>query len=119
MIKLNQNQKDFLLEFFRDERYAGWKSIATDLIETGKCLVGQSKCIWHGGIGNYIKTSHAKGTVGCSLYTFDLAYFMSSGLYKEVRGNYITQCADEKTAIEKQLKEAEAKYMDICNLPKF
>ncbi len=120
MIKLNQNQKEFLLEyFFENEKYAGWKGIATKLIETGKCIVAGSECIWKGGVGNFIKTSEAEGTVGCCLYTFDLAYFMSSAWYKEGRAIYITQCADEKTTIEEKLKEAEAKYIDICNLSKF
>lgn len=69
----NQASKK-LFRFVKVHGHKNWFLV----LETGKCLVGQSKCIWHGGIGNYIKTSHAKGTVGCSLYTFDLAYFMSS-----------------------------------------
>jgi len=58
---LTEIQKEFLLKnFFTNENYAGWRSIATKLLTTGKCIVPGSKCIWHGGIGNFIKTAEAE-----------------------------------------------------------
>ena len=75
---LTENQKKFLLTFFKDETYPGWDNIANALLDTGGCIVAGKECIWKGGIGNFIKTSEAKNTVGCLLYKFDLSYFLSS-----------------------------------------
>ena len=55
MKKLTEHQINFLLKFFENKEYSGWKNIATKLIETGSCIVAGDKCIWNGGIGNFIK----------------------------------------------------------------
>ena len=95
--KLTVNQKNFLLDkFFENNSYAGWRNIATKLIEDGQCIVQGSNCIWFGGIGNFIKTSTAKDAVDCLLYEFDLEYFMDSELYKRVHSNYIDVLSNKK-----------------------
>lgn len=110
MKALTEHQKNFLLlNFFRNEKYAGWKNIATTLLETGECIVAGTECIWVGGIGNFIKTQPAKGTVGCTLYKFDLDYFFTSEWYKAIKNDYTDEIANKKREIEQEYKE-------MCNL---
>ena len=110
MKKLTEYQKDFLLEyFFKSEKYPGWKSIATQLLETGNCIVAGTGCLWHGGIGNFINTNNSEGLIDCTLYEFDLEYFLSSEWFKEICNQYIAILSDKKRNI---LQE----YEDICNL---
>ncbi len=84
---LTEYQKEFMFQnFFEQQEYAGWKSIAHNLLEKGSCVVAGSGCIWVGGIGNFIKISPApEPTVGCVKYEFDLETFLGSNLYKETR----------------------------------
>lgn len=110
MKKLTENQKNFILEyFFENDEYAGWKGIATKLLERGNCIVAGTGCIWHGGIGNFIKTEPAKGAIDCTLYTFDLDCFLTSAWYKEISNSYISKLAKKK-------REAELEYDEIINL---
>ncbi len=104
--KLTDYQKEFLLEyFFKNEKYAGWKSIASTLIESGSCIVGGTDCIWKGGIGNFIKLEESKFTVGCVLYVFDLEYFLISEWYKEISNQYISLLSDKKRNIIQEYEE--------------
>jgi hypothetical protein len=104
--KLTDYQKEFLLEyFFLNEKYAGWKNIASTLIEAGTCIVAGNECIWKGGIGNFIKIEEAKHTVGCVLYIFDLEYFLSSEWYKEISNQYILLLSDKKRNIIQEYEE--------------
>ena len=110
MMTLTKYQEDFLLEyFFKSEKYAGWKNIATKLLHNGVCIVAGDTCIWRGGIGNFIKTKNAENAVDCLLYEFDLVYFLSSEYYKEVSNNYISDLSDKKRRIDLE-------YEEICNL---
>lgn len=85
---LTEAQKKFLLKIFEintdTNKLPGWKGIAENLINHGGCIVAGEKSIWHGGIGNFINTSHAEGTIGCLMYKFDANYFMTSEWYKEL-----------------------------------
>lgn len=110
MKTLTENQINFLLEyFFKTEKFAGWKSIATKLLNTGNCIVAGKKPIWIGGIGNFIKTKEAENAIDCLLYEFDLEYFLSSEWYKEISIQYIAILASKKRQIETE-------YNDICEL---
>jgi len=80
---ITKNQEEFLLTFFEKENYANWKNIAVKLIYDGSCIVAGNDPIWRGGIGNFIKISEAKDAVGCSLFEFDLAVFLSSAWFRE------------------------------------
>jgi hypothetical protein len=83
---LTDYQKEFILKhFFINEKYPGWKSIATALLEKGNCIVAGEKCIWIGGIGNFVKTKVHEEAIGCLLYTFNLNEFLSSKWYKEIK----------------------------------
>lgn len=107
---LTEYQTNFLLEyFFKNEKYAGWKNIATKLIENGDCIVAGYEKIWTGGIGNFIKIGVAKNAINCSLYEFNLEYFLSSEWFKEISNQYIAILSDKKRNIEQE-------YEDICNL---
>lgn len=106
MTRLTDYQKNFILEnCFKNEEYAGWKNIATKLLETGRCIVAGNGCIWHGGIGNFIKTEEAKDAIDCTLYKFDLEYFLSSEWYREIRNSYASILANKKREIEQECEE--------------
>lgn len=110
MIILTEYQKEFILNnFFKNEKYAGWKTIATTLLEKGECIVAGEGCIWRGGIGNFIKTEHAKGEFFCTRYKFDLANFLSSEWYKEISGEYCQILRDKREALY-------VEWAEICNL---
>jgi hypothetical protein len=106
MRKLTDYQKHFLLEnFFKNEKYAGWRSIAMKLLETGQCIVAGKECIWVGGIGNFIKTEIAKDAVDCTLYKFDIEYFFNSEWYKEVRNARASILMNKKRELEQECEE--------------
>lgn len=103
MKKLSEHQKEFLLKhFFKNEKYAGWKSIATKLLETGRCTVSGNHCIWVGGIGNFIKLEEAKDAVGCVVYKFDLDSFLISQWYKTIKDAYASHLLLKKKEIESE-----------------
>ncbi len=109
-MKITENQKEFLLNyFFKNESFAGWKNIATKLIESGSCIVAGTDCIWKGGIGNFIQIDNAEEAIDCLKYTFSLKYFLSSEWFKEIHNSYIAELAQEKRKIEE-------KYFEITNL---
>ena len=109
MRELTQHQKDFFLNnFFKNNEYAGWKNIATALLETGTCIVPGEYCIWIGGIGNFIKTERERGAFDCLLYTFDLEYFMTSEWYKQIHKDY-TDLLYEK------IKALVEEHSELCN----
>jgi hypothetical protein len=75
--------KDFLLKFFYSGEYAGWRNIATKLINEGECIVPSGYTIWVGGIGNFIKKSPTNLAIDCELYVFNKAEFFKSEWFKE------------------------------------
>ena len=114
---LSNYQKEFLLtHFFENEKYAGWKNIAIELLNTGQCIVAGKECIWIGGIGNFIKTEKAKGAIDCILYKFDLEYFFTSKWYKEIRNSYASNLSNKKRQIEKEIEEIDQLLHDISNI---
>ena len=111
MRMLTDYQKEFLVEYFiKNEKYPGWKTIATNLLEYGTCIVAGNECIWIGGIGNFIKLDYYRLPLEeCVEYIFDLEYFLTSEWYKHINYQYITMLSDKKRSIEQ-------KYKEICNL---
>lgn len=109
MAKLTENQKQFLLTFFENREYAGWKNVANKLIEYGSCTVAGTDCIWIGGIGNFIKTTEAENAIDCLLYEFNMVEFMSSMWYKEVLREHLLTCLEKKQVADKL-------YEDILTL---
>lgn len=110
MKKLTDYQKEFILNtFFYLSNHAGWKNIATKLLENGECIVAGDKCIWVGVIGNFIKVSNAPDFFGCVKYSFDLEYFMESVYFMASRDFKVGE-------LETAYKEAKEVYEDIKNL---
>lgn len=109
MAKLNAAQKNFILNFFFPSvEYAGWRSIGEKLLDTGKCIVAGETSIYRGGIGNFISVEPAEGTVGCSLYTFDVDNFLLSQLYIQTKDAYVEESLSElefkKGKLEEEIK---------------
>lgn len=88
---LSQNQTDFLLTFFVTDSFAGWKGIATMLIEKGSCIVSNEKHIWRGGIGNFIKVTDLENSVNCFLYKFDLNEFIKTPWFMNSLDNHLKE----------------------------
>lgn len=110
MRQLTETQKQFLLTyFFKNDKFAGWKTIATKLLENGSCIVAGNDCIWKGGIGNFIKTYKAIDFVDCLEYRFDLEYFLTSAWYKEIKSYY-------EIELEDKMEKLQIEYNDLCNL---
>lgn len=106
MKTLTENQKQFILSFFKDDRYAGWKNIATALIENGKCIVPGEDCIWNRGyIGNFIETKETDKAIDCLEYNFDLDSFLSSAYCKEVLNEKIRIETIITEKLQKELAE--------------
>lgn len=111
-------QKEFILNhFFKDERYSGWYNIGKLLLENGECVVAGDKCIWHGGIGNFIKVREAdKQYVNCSLYKFDLEEFLNSEWYKEVSSIHLSNLLDDINELKDKLHSKYKEHEEISAL---
>jgi len=115
--KLSSYQKKFLLyAFFFNDNFAGWKEIATTLIEKGECIVAGKQCIWIGGIGNFIKTEDAKNTIDCTLYKFDLQSFLGSNWCKDTKNSYTSILENKKLDLKNEYQKVEQEYEEIKNL---
>ncbi len=104
MRTLTENQKEFLFNhFFKYEIYAGWKSIANSLLETGECVVAGDRCIWLGGVGNFIEVQNSDRFIGCVKYKFDLEYFITSEYFKQIVESYTEQLVEKKKQLDSEL----------------
>jgi hypothetical protein len=110
MKQLTETQKEFLLEtFFRNEDYHGWRSIGYKLLDKGSCIVAGTKCIWVGGIGNFIKVTPAEDAFGCSEYKFNLKEFLDSDWFFETKREHVRD-------LEEKARRARIKFEDISKL---
>jgi len=114
MKDLTEIQLDFLYRMFHHDKYPDWKRIADKLIKTGKCIVGGDKCIWQGGIGNFITTEPAEDTVGCLLYTFDLKGFAKSETFK-LNIEHQINCSKEGIIREKKRNKELKELRDLLS----
>lgn len=111
---LTSKQEDFFLQtFFKLPENINWEEIAAQLLRTGKCIVAGTTPIWRGGIGNFIKVEPAEGTVGCSLYTFDLETFMTSELFKGYQITFIGELEKEVRETAEVLEYMQVKLKEI------
>ena len=105
-MELSKSQKQFLLEtFFKNEKYPGWGNIAESLLTKGECIVAGDRCIWLGGVGNFIETDTAEGLFGCLKYTFNFEEFFNSNYYKEAKSYHMTDLYKKKSGLEAQYNE--------------
>jgi hypothetical protein len=106
MRKLSDKQKEFLLEhFFKNEKFSGWKNVATELLESGTCTVAGEERMWIGGIGNFIEIKVVENSFNCFLYKFDLESFLSSVWCRHDLNQHISALLNKKLEIEKEYKE--------------
>ncbi len=103
---MTNNQKQFIKEnFFKNDKYAGWSNIANELLDDGECIIAGDNKLWHGAIGNFIKISDAKGTVGCSLLTFDKESFLRSDWFQEYLIDKLKELARKREEFNKNFDE--------------
>lgn len=102
---LTETQKNFILKFFVNEEYAGWSHIANKLIDKGECIVAGDKCLWYGGVGNFIRTYEAYDYYGCMKYTFNLDEFIKSKYFIENLKSELNKTNNELNIIEKKHRE--------------
>jgi len=115
-MNLTKNQIEFLMEFFDSNRYPGWKSIAKKLITKGYCIVAGSKCIWIGGIGNFIDTDVAEDAVGCLRYEFDVESFIKTAYYKDMLPYRLMAVESEIKIAEERVIEVNSQYTELIRL---
>lgn len=109
---LTQNQiQYFIKHFFLPNDYAGAESIAKGLLTRGTSLVAGTKCIWTGGVGNFIKIKPFDGAYQISEYVFDLEGFLSSSWVQDITKSYYDE-------VFVNLKEEEKRLADIGRLIK-
>ena len=104
---MTKEKVEFLLEFFENDQYPGWRGIAEKLIEHGTCIVAGRECIWKGGIGNFIDTSPVLNAIDCSLYEFDLNYFLSSEWFMEYKEQRLEKLREEAELLINEINEIE------------
>lgn len=103
---LTEYQKEFILKFFKNERFARWRNIAESLIEKGTVLTTCNHTdIWWGGIGNFIKSKESSEGVGLWLYEFDLSDFLSSAFLKEYQELLKKELKEDYLEAKKGYKE--------------
>lgn len=102
---LTEWQKEYLVEaFFKNEKYASWKYIAEKLVNGDPCIVAGTERIWIGGIGNFITCDAAPPQyIDCMSYTFDLASFLSSEIYKDISNMMLDRLHEKRIAICEQI----------------
>jgi len=111
---LTQYQKSFILsQFFKNDEYPGWETIATKLIENEFCMVAGDSCIWVGGIGNFINTNTSDEAVGCLEYRFDLNEFMESRYFIDIAHHYEKALYIKTNNMQTELNEIQSIKFDI------
>ena len=113
-MNLTESQKKFILStFFESDRYPGSRSIGDKLLTNGKVIVAGDKCIWIGGIGNFIQTKETTEAIGCIEYNFDLDTFLSSNWFKEMKDLHIKELSEEVDVLKSKLKDKENNLIEL------
>jgi hypothetical protein len=119
MKTLTENQKEFILEyFFKNEYFNGWRNVAIELLNSGKCVVGGADRIWSGGIGNFIDVKDYEFSYNCKLYEFDLTKFLTSQIFINVNEEYLKNLEVLIKTQEEEVLKSKEKYQQILNLIK-
>lgn len=113
-MNLTESQKKFILStFFESDKYPGARSIGDKLLTNGKVIVAGDKCIWIGGIGNFIQTKETTEAIGCIEYNFDLDTFLSSNWFKEMKDLHIKELSEEVDVLKSKLKDKEDNLIEL------
>lgn len=113
---MDDTLKELLLPFFENDKYPGWKDIASSLLENKECIVAGTTCIWIGGIGNFIKLENADNFVGCNKYILDYESFISSDLVKSYLHEQLNLLEIEIKKHTKEIEIISNKYQYCHNL---
>lgn len=108
MRKLTENQITFILKNFfciDDTQNSIYTRIARKLLETGSCIVAGEIKLWKGGVGNFISTEPAEGSVDCTLYLFDLKALLNSEWYKQQASLHLNMLETKMMGIQKEYDE--------------
>lgn len=106
---MKTHQKDFILKyFFENDKFAGWRNIATELIDKETVLTTcDHRDIWSGGIGNFIKSCKSDEGIGLWRYSFNVKEFLSSSWFKEIKGYYLEDIKEQYEDIKDKKKQIE------------
>jgi len=105
---LTDTQIEFILTFFKNTSYHGWKEIATKLLKNDYCIVAGTINIWKGGVGNFVKVTPSDDFFGCVKYTFDLKSFLSSNYFKDVIESKLIDVKEEIENKKNEFNDLEA-----------
>ena len=118
--EFNNDQKEFIISLFENNKYPGWKNIATSLVEKGRCIVptDSAEKLWVGGIGNFIDIVDDFDTdlVGCSLMVFSLPYLLASDYFEELKHNKLDVEHLKQEELKNQLAEQKDKIKSLLEL---
>lgn len=106
MKKLTDFQKGFILDTFFNNEKPNWRTIATELIEQGSCVVGGEELFWFGGIGNHIEHSSNPKYIGCLEYKFNIDNFLSSEYFQGTVKSYIFDFIPKKVTTQMDILKA-------------
>lgn len=113
-MKLTEYQKTFLIDkFFKlNDSFIYWQNIANKLIDDGECIATGDKCIWVGGIGNFIRISKPNNLVGCIKYEFKFDEFINSEYFRVVSSQYTNNLDDTINKLKQEYNEVSSiKYL--------
>lgn len=119
MKQLTKAQKEFMLyNFFYSDYARGWKNIAESLLDTGECIVAGKKCVWQGGIGNFIETEKDPELIDCLRYKFDVKKFMSKDnkYFMEYYDRWLNKIKKDKEKAEEDLRTITNSVTELENL---
>ena len=101
---MTQNQIKTVLKMF-PQVSAGSHNIAESLLKNGEVITTVER-LWNGGVGNFIYSYPAEGTVGCYKMVLDKSFF-SSLFFREFLENQIAEKNDEIRLKQEQLNNLE------------
>lgn len=110
---LTEAQVEFILEKFFlpwTNQYPGAMNLGRTLLTEGTAIVAGVKCIFVGGIGNFIKTEDAEGYFDCLKYTFQMESFLTSLYFHEVLESNLESLAEEKSKIDSKIEELQTVF---------
>ena len=100
---MDKIQKDFIIETFFVNSYAGSANIAEKLLTVGSALVAGDTPIWLGGVGNFIETKTYAEAPNCLLYKLDLNALLTSAWFQQELRMKIVKLTVEADALGREL----------------
>ena len=104
---ISNGKLNFILEsFFKNEKHAGWKNIAEELILNGKCITTiEGSRLFGSGLSHFMTSKPSEQFLNCFEVTFDLDSFLQSKFYIDVKDEYIKKRFLEQLEINREIFE--------------